>query len=81
MTHPMAEPWLNWKIFDGDRMQTNSEFVLVLMPRNGPSGPIQGCKVKDGKPFVIGGIFAWDYGEKPTHWAEYPDVPPAGEAA
>lgn len=74
--HSMAEHWLDWKKFDGERMKTNSKFVLVLMPKNGPSGRIQGCQIKDGRPFVIGGIFAWDYGkDKPTHWAEYPDLP------
>jgi hypothetical protein len=75
MTHPMAEPWLNWQPYDGVRIETNSEFVLVLMTKAGPSGRVQGCRVKNGKPFVIGSIFAWDYGEEPTHWAEYPDVP------
>lgn len=80
MTHPMSEPWLQWIPYDG-RIETNDEFVLVLLSRSGPSGRIQGCKVKNGKPFVIGGIFAWDYGETPTHWARYPDVPATVEHA
>lgn len=76
MTHPMAEHWINWKPYNGGRIETNREFVLVLMPKGGPSGRIQGCRLREGVPFVIGGIFAWDYGnEKPTHWAEYPDLP------
>jgi hypothetical protein len=75
ITHPMSEPWLDWKPFDG-LMQTNEEFVLVLMPDRDPSGRIQGCRVKDRKPFVLGGLFAWDL-EKPTHWASYPSVPDA----
>lgn len=73
--HPMAQPWLQWRKFDGLRMETNSEFVLVLMPKRGPCGHVQGCKIKNGKPFVIGGIFAWDFREQPTHWAEIPDLP------
>lgn len=79
MSHPMSEPWLQWIPYDGVRIETNDEFVLVLMPKRGPSGPVQSCRVKDGKPFVIGHVFAWDLGEKPTHWARYPDVPASPE--
>lgn len=46
--HPMSMPWLNWKPYDGGRIETNRDHVLVYMPGGSPSGPIQGCRVKDG---------------------------------
>jgi hypothetical protein len=67
-------PWLDWKpIIDG-KIETNRQFVFVYLPGDSPSGPIQACRVKDGKPYVIGSIFAWD-SRKPSHWAECPNGP------
>lgn len=72
--HPMSMPWLDWKPYTGGRIETNADYVLVYIPDGSPSGPIQSCRLREGKPFVIGGIFAWD-ARKPSHWAEYPDAP------
>ena len=71
----MQEAYLDWKPYDGGLVPTNSEFVLVLMPHGHPAGPIQGCRLRGCKPFVIGGNFAWDL-DAPTHWAEHPDGTP-----
>jgi hypothetical protein len=72
--HPMSMPWLDWKPYDGGEIETDKEFVFVYLPEGNPSGPIQACRLKNGQPFVIGGIFAWDE-RKPSHWAECPDGP------
>lgn len=65
---------LDWRPFTG-KIDTNHEFVLVLMPKDSVSGRIQSCRIKNGEPFVIGSIFAWDWGMNPTHWAPYPAIP------
>lgn len=50
--------------------------VLFYSEKWGTGTKIQVGKVKDGKPFIIGNAFAWDWpGGAPTHWQPLPPIP------
>lgn len=70
MTHPMSEPWVNWRPIETAPL---GDWVLVWAP---------GSNVRDACLTSLGGKPRWLEGPgewlriEPTHWAPLPAPPP-----
>lgn len=70
MTHPMSEPWVDWK--EMDSAPKNGEPVILYLPINTPDRRILTCYWTDAGWWICSGSIVLG---KPARWASLPDAP------